>query len=76
MNDVVVTAPLLFLPVSSFLTYKLFGGLKRMGSNKVAIPFFLSVHILVLWRAYTMPIQNKLFTKIVADPTIDGQYIR
>lgn len=76
MNNIIVASPVLFIPVSSFFTYQLFSNVARMGANKIAFPFFISMHILVMWRVYTMPIQNKLFTKILTDPTHDGEYIR
>lgn len=72
LNDIIVSAPLAFLPFSYFGTRWLFGGSNRRGANKAFGPIFCSVHMLVLWRAYTAPIPSKLFTKILADPTIDG----
>lgn len=72
MNDVVVSAPVAFFPFSYFATRWLFAGSGRKGANKAYGPILLSVHMLVLWKAYTAPIPSKLFTKILADPTIDG----
>ncbi|CAK68883.1 unnamed protein product (macronuclear) [Paramecium tetraurelia] len=76
LNDIVVSAPLAFLPFSLIGTQWLFAGANRKGANKAYGPILASVHMLVLWKAYTAPIPNKLFTKIIADPTVDGQYIR
>lgn len=40
------------------------------------MPFFASITVFMCWRAYTVPIPKKLYTKILADPSTDGQYIR
>lgn len=72
LNDIIVSTPVLFLPLSILGTRWLFGGALRKGANKAYGPILMSVHMLVLWRAYTVPIPNKLYTKIIADPTIDG----
>ena len=40
------------------------------------MPLFVFNFFFSLWYAYTRPLPRRLYTKILADPTSDGQYIR
>ena len=65
-------APLAYLG-SKFLTGPADRALTNWKFNAVMMSFLLPV---CCWRMYTLPIPRRLYTEILTDDTLDGDYIR